>query len=157
MFCDYLLAACILLMSGPGRLPKLHVISVGVRDGGGVSGEGAAGAGAGVAAAEAEEEFDIEVDDDPSHALSIDASQIPICITFAQIGGRSIVDARQSEELCALSRMMVYVNRSGNICAVETSGTGSISTASLHKSLAVRVVAPTLLSLRPVSLCLAHD
>ena len=121
------------------RLPKLHVISVGVRDGGAGADDMDASMdaddGAGTTA---EKEFDVEVDDDPSHAVAIDASQVPVCVTFAQVGGRSVVDARQNEELCASSRMMVFVNRAGNICAVETSGTGSISTASLHQSLAVR-------------------
>lgn len=120
------------------RLPKLHVISVGVRDGSAGVDDADASMEADDGAQADEKEFDIEVDDDPSHAVAIDASQVPVCVTFAQVGGRSVVDARQNEELCASSRMMVFVNRSGNICAVETSGTGSISTASLHQSLAVR-------------------
>jgi len=113
------------------RLPKLHVINVGVRDGGELA-DAATGEGK---LASDEQEFDIEVDDDPGHAVALEAADVPVCITFAQVGGRSIVDARQSEELCSSSRMMVFVGRSGQICAVETSGTGSISTASLHKSL----------------------
>ena len=48
------------------RLPKLHVVSVGTKDGGG-------------------EELDIEVDEDPNAAVAIDASGVPITVTFCQV------------------------------------------------------------------------
>lgn len=70
-----------------------------------------------------------------SHKLT--SRQQPTPTSLLQIGGRSVVDARVTEELCATSRVMVSVNRASKVCAVQTSGKGSISPAALHASIEV--------------------
>lgn len=51
---------------------------------------------------ETEEEADVEVDEDPDAAVSLAVEALPVCITFFQIGGKTVVDARQEEEVRAL-------------------------------------------------------
>ncbi|KAL4856790.1 Exosome complex component RRP42 [Chlorella vulgaris] len=64
------------------------------------------------------DEPDYEVDDDPSEAMRLDASGMPICITVSLIGGHCVVDLTVQEELCSAAAMQVAVDASGGVCGI---------------------------------------
>lgn len=49
----------------------------------------------------------VKVDEDPDAADAIDATNVPVCITFHQIGKHTVVDARLEEEACSASKLFV--------------------------------------------------
>eukprot|EP00124_Ichthyophonus_hoferi_P005030 Ihof_evm2s646 gene=Ihof_evmTU2s646 len=82
-----------------------------------------------------DEPIDIELDDDPSASIAMDTSNLPILITLTKIGARHIVDATMEEEACMMARLMVGVNREGNICLVQKGGFGAVDPGALYEML----------------------
>ncbi|KAJ3126028.1 Exosome complex component RRP42 [Nowakowskiella sp. JEL0407] len=64
-------------------------------------------------------EFDIS--DEETEVIQ-GAERIPFCLTLSKIGSHFIVDATPLEELCTDASLLIAVNRSGNICALQKSG-----------------------------------
>lgn len=83
---------------------------------------------------ESEGEFDIELDDDPSAHIRFPANDVPIGLTFVQIGRDFVVDADNDEEACSQSKTTVAINRRGNICALSTNGGSGIAPQALHSA-----------------------
>jgi exosome complex component RRP42 len=122
-----LLDACVLAAAAAlhdTRMPKLHLLQ----------GEG-------------EGDFDIELDDDPATAVPFPAAALPITVTFSRVGAHFVVDPDVAEEACATGRVLVSVNRRGNVCAVQADGSAGIEPATLQAAVqAARDIAPSLFS-----------
>lgn len=67
---------------------------------------------------------EIEVAEDPLDTTRLDISQVPVSVTLCKIGSRFIVDASAEEELCVGVRLMVGVNKKGNVISTQMGGHG---------------------------------
>ncbi|KAG9072052.1 Exosome complex component RRP42 [Linnemannia hyalina] len=71
--------------------------------------------------------FDFEVLDDAEDTEVVEGREdMPICITLNKIGARHIVDASPLEELCTEAKLVVAVNRSGELCGLQKGQDGGI-------------------------------
>ncbi|KAG0356175.1 Exosome complex component RRP42 [Podila minutissima] len=72
-------------------------------------------------------QFEFEVLDDAEDTDIVDGrEEMPICITLNKIGARHIVDASPLEELCTEAKLVVAVNRSGELCGLQKGQDGGI-------------------------------
>ncbi|KAF9093530.1 Exosome complex component RRP42 [Mortierella sp. GBA35] len=71
--------------------------------------------------------FDFEVLDDVEDTEIVEGREdMPICVTLNKIGARHIVDASPLEELCTEAKLVVAVNRSGELCGLQKGQDGGI-------------------------------
>ncbi|KAF9123443.1 Exosome complex component RRP42 [Mortierella sp. 14UC] len=71
--------------------------------------------------------FDFEVLDDAEDTEVVEGREdMPICVTLNKIGARHIVDASPLEELCTEAKLVVAVNRSGELCGLQKGQDGGI-------------------------------
>ncbi|KAF8944255.1 Exosome complex component RRP42 [Haplosporangium gracile] len=71
--------------------------------------------------------FDFEVLDDAEDTEVVEGREdMPICVTLNKIGARHIVDASSLEELCTEAKLVVAVNRSGELCGLQKGQDGGI-------------------------------
>ncbi|KAG0285156.1 Exosome complex component RRP42 [Linnemannia gamsii] len=71
--------------------------------------------------------FDFEVLDDAEDTEIVEGREdMPICVTLNKIGARHIVDASPLEELCTEAKLVVAVNRSGELCGLQKGQDGGI-------------------------------
>ncbi|KAF9934795.1 Exosome complex component RRP42 [Linnemannia zychae] len=71
--------------------------------------------------------FDFEVLDDAEDTDIVEGREnMPICVTLNKIGARHIVDASPLEELCTEAKLVVAVNRSGELCGLQKGQDGGI-------------------------------
>ncbi|KAG0299889.1 Exosome complex component RRP42 [Dissophora globulifera] len=72
-------------------------------------------------------QFEFEVLDDAEDTEFVEGREnMPICVTLNKIGARHIVDASPLEELCTEARLVVAVNRSGELCGQQKGHDGGI-------------------------------
>ncbi|KAF9103547.1 Exosome complex component RRP42 [Mortierella sp. AM989] len=72
-------------------------------------------------------QFEFEVLDDAEDTDIVHGREdMPICVTLNKIGARHIVDASPLEELCTEAKLVVAVNRSGEICGLQKGQDGGI-------------------------------
>ncbi|KAF8940260.1 Exosome complex component RRP42 [Dissophora ornata] len=72
-------------------------------------------------------QFEFEVLDDAEDTEFVEGKEdMPICVTLNKIGARHIVDASPLEELCTEARLVVAVNRSGQLCGLQKGQDGGI-------------------------------
>ncbi|KAK3824623.1 MAG: ribosomal protein S5 domain 2-type protein [Benniella sp.] len=72
-------------------------------------------------------QFEFEVLDDVEDTDSVEGREdLPICVTLNKIGARHIVDASPLEELCTEAKLVVAVNRSGELCGLQKGQDGGI-------------------------------
>ncbi|KAF9344887.1 Exosome complex component RRP42, partial [Mortierella sp. AD094] len=72
-------------------------------------------------------QFEFEVLDDAEDTDIVEGREdMPICVTLNKIGARHIVDASPLEELCTEAKLVVAVNRSGEICGLQKGQDGGI-------------------------------
>ena len=60
---------------------------------------------------ETPDDVEVEIDDDPSACVAFATDGVPVTVTFVQVAGASLVDAREEEEACAESVVVASVNR----------------------------------------------
>ncbi|KAK3842718.1 MAG: ribosomal protein S5 domain 2-type protein [Linnemannia gamsii] len=71
--------------------------------------------------------FDFEVLDDAEDTEVVEGREdMPLCVTLNKIGARHIVDASPLEELCTEAKLVVAVNRSGELCGLQKGQDGGI-------------------------------
>ncbi|KAF9184271.1 Exosome complex component RRP42 [Haplosporangium sp. Z 767] len=72
-------------------------------------------------------QFEFEVLDDAEDTEIVEGREdMPICVTLNKIGARHIVDASPLEELCTEAKLVVAVNRSGELCGLQKGQDGGI-------------------------------
>ncbi|KAF9369008.1 Exosome complex component RRP42, partial [Mortierella sp. AD011] len=72
-------------------------------------------------------QFEFEVLDDAEDTDIVEGREdMPICVTLNKIGARHIVDASPLEELCTEAKLVVAINRSGEICGLQKGQDGGI-------------------------------
>ncbi|KAI1300538.1 Exosome complex component RRP42 [Mortierella claussenii] len=72
-------------------------------------------------------QFEFEVLDDAEDTDIVEGREdMPICVTLNKIGARHIVDASPLEELCTEAKLVVAVNRSGELCGLQKGQDGGI-------------------------------
>ncbi|KAF9417135.1 Exosome complex component RRP42 [Podila epigama] len=72
-------------------------------------------------------QFEFEVLDDAEDTDIVEGREdMPICVTLNKIGARHIVDASPLEELCTEAKLVVSVNRSGELCGLQKGQDGGI-------------------------------
>ncbi|EDO34904.1 predicted protein [Nematostella vectensis] len=84
-------------------------------------------------------EVELEISDDPYDCHQLPPDQMPIIITLSKIGGRHVVDASQSEELCSDCHLLVAVNSCGNVCGQQKIGCGGLEPDTICEMLEVRL------------------
>ncbi|KAF9919042.1 Exosome complex component RRP42 [Lobosporangium transversale] len=83
-------------------------------------------------------QFEFEVLDDEEDIDFVHGREdMPICITLNKIGTRHIVDATLLEELCTEAKLVVAVNRAGEICGLQKNHDGSIEPSLLLEMIQV--------------------
>jgi exosome complex component RRP42 len=58
----------------------------------------------------------------------------PISVTFAKVGNALVVDPLLDEELIASTKITITVNKDGNVCAIQKSGTGILTMDEILKA-----------------------
>ncbi|KAG0261877.1 Exosome complex component RRP42 [Mortierella polycephala] len=72
-------------------------------------------------------QFEFEVLDDAEDTDIVEGREdMPICVTLNKVGARHIVDASPLEELCTEAKLVVAVNRSGELCGLQKGNDGGI-------------------------------
>ncbi|KAG0201286.1 Exosome complex component RRP42 [Mortierella sp. GBA30] len=72
-------------------------------------------------------QFEFEVLDDAEDTDAVEGREdMPVCVTLNKIGARHIVDASPLEELCTEAKLVVAVNRSGELCGLQKGQDGGI-------------------------------
>ncbi|KAF9421040.1 Exosome complex component RRP42 [Entomortierella beljakovae] len=72
-------------------------------------------------------QFEFEVLDDVEDTDVVEGREdMPVCVTLNKIGARHIVDASPLEELCTEAKLVVSVNKSGEICGLQKGHDGGI-------------------------------
>ncbi|KAF9564002.1 Exosome complex component RRP42 [Mortierella alpina] len=72
-------------------------------------------------------QFEFEVLDDAEDTEEVEGREdMPLCVTLNKIGARHIVDASPLEELCTEAKLVVAVNRSGELCGLQKGNDGGI-------------------------------
>ncbi|KAF9985795.1 Exosome complex component RRP42 [Modicella reniformis] len=72
-------------------------------------------------------QFEFEVLDDAEDTDIVEGREdMPICVTLNKIGARHIVDTSPLEELCTEAKLVVAVNRSGELCGLQKGQDGGI-------------------------------
>jgi exosome complex RNA-binding protein Rrp42 (RNase PH superfamily) len=75
----------------------------------------------------------IELDDDPLAGSAIAALEsLPLLLTFTQIAGHAVADARPDEEECAEGRCAIALTRTGRVCGVTSEGPAGMAPSALH-------------------------
>ncbi|KAF8979053.1 Exosome complex component RRP42 [Entomortierella lignicola] len=92
-------------------------------------------------------QFEFEVLDDAEDTDIVDGrDDMPICVTLNKIGARHIVDASPLEELCTEAKLVVAVNKSGEICGLQKGQDGGIEPSLLLEMIQVgKVMGQTLI------------
>ncbi|KAI0984901.1 hypothetical protein GJ496_003820 [Pomphorhynchus laevis] len=75
--------------------------------------------------------FDIELPD-PVQVEKLNIAGIPIFVTIFKTGTNQIVDADMLEEAVSFSRLIVAINRNGDVVAVDKDGPGSLTIDSIE-------------------------
>jgi exosome complex component RRP42 len=81
-------------------------------------------------------QYELELSDDADETVRINVDNVPICVTFTQIGGFEIIDASIEEELCLGCRTTLAVNKKGLFCTVQK-GFGTVSVQSLKSMIKI--------------------
>ncbi|KAJ3377290.1 Exosome complex component RRP42, partial [Lobulomyces angularis] len=69
--------------------------------------------------------FDFEIGDEETEIIE-GWREMPVCVTVNKIGNSFILDSTPLEDNCSEARLMVSINRKGQICSVQKDGTGAI-------------------------------
>ncbi|XP_049850921.1 putative exosome complex exonuclease RRP42 [Schistocerca gregaria] len=75
-------------------------------------------------------EYEFELDGDIDNNIIIPVENVPIFVSFNQIGSYLIVDPSLQEELCLGCRISIGINKIGNICTIDK-GNGMIGLETL--------------------------
>ncbi|KAJ1959769.1 hypothetical protein H4R35_007609, partial [Dimargaris xerosporica] len=81
-----------------------------------------------------QQEYDVI--DDPEAATPVPGwENVPLCVTLNWTGDGYVADATHQEELCTDAKLMVCVNRHGDICSMQKSTLGAIPQATFREML----------------------
>jgi len=82
--------------------------------------------------AETNEPIDFDVSSDPHAVQSVGGiEQFPLLVTISEVDSTCIIDCTEQEECCVGGRLVVALNRSGNLCAINQDRSGGFSPAAL--------------------------
>lgn len=72
-------------------------------------------------------QMEFEISDDIEDAEKVKGwEDVPVIVTLNKIGKKYIVDATAQEELCVDSKIMIAINRNGEVCTIQKSLNGGI-------------------------------
>ncbi|KAJ2960633.1 hypothetical protein NQZ79_g4042 [Umbelopsis isabellina] len=72
-------------------------------------------------------EFEFEVLDDVEDAERLEGVEnVPVGVTLNKIGTGHIIDATPLEELCTEAKLLIAVNKDGQVCGIQKGAEGSI-------------------------------
>jgi exosome complex component RRP42 len=81
-------------------------------------------------------QYELELSDDADETVRLNTEDVPICVTFTELGGFEIIDATMEEELCLGCRTTLAINKKGLFCTVQK-GFGTISVTSLKSMIKI--------------------
>jgi len=83
-------------------------------------------------------EVELELDED-AETDPIDCTRVPLCVTVSRIGGYPVLDTSWEEEVVAESRLGVFVNAAGEVCALRQSGPGGVQPQHILESISTAI------------------
>ena len=83
-------------------------------------------------------EVELELDED-AEADPIDCARVPLCVTVSRVGGYPVLDTNWEEEVCAESRLGVFVNAAGEVCGLRQTGPGGMQPQHILESITTAI------------------
>eukprot|EP01028_Stygiella_incarcerata_P004511 TRINITY_DN1993_c1_g1_i1.p1 TRINITY_DN1993_c1_g1~~TRINITY_DN1993_c1_g1_i1.p1 ORF type:complete len:298 (-),score=84.85 TRINITY_DN1993_c1_g1_i1:43-936(-) len=71
-------------------------------------------------------DYEFEVSEDPEDVDRLQSDAVPICVSLCVIGNEVVVDPCLEEEECISAKLIIGINRHGEVSMIQKSGSGSI-------------------------------
>lgn len=81
-------------------------------------------------------QYELELSDDPEDMIRLDASNVPVCVTFSQIGAFEVIDATLEEEGCLSCRTTYSVSKDGTFSSSQK-GYGAVDVKTLREQVKI--------------------